>query len=126
MPSQVKSTLSFYLAEKLPKGDKILDALYNHLETLFTGSESKPQPGPGSGPFPPAICAIQRLGFGLSDKDVEFSFYGLNIDGGPSSLELAVRRSASYSGRAEAARATLEQVKMEDIDTNVAVLKVCF
>jgi hypothetical protein len=125
MPSQVKSTLSFYLAEKLPKGDKILDALYNHLETLFTGSESNPQPGPGSGPFPPAICEIQRLGFALSDKKVEFGFYGSNIDGGPSSLELAVKRSASYSGRAEAARATLEQVKMEDIDTNVAVLRVC-
>ncbi|KAJ3689255.1 hypothetical protein LUZ61_018419 [Rhynchospora tenuis] len=123
MPSQVKSTLSFYLAEKLPKGDKILDALYNHLETLFTGSESNPQPGPGSGSFPPAICTIQSFGFILSDKAVEFGFYGLNIDSGPSSLELAVRRSASYSGRAEAARATLEQVKMEDIDTNVAVLK---
>jgi hypothetical protein len=46
--------------------------------------------------------------------------------GGTSSMQMALERSVGYSGRVEAARATLDQVKVEDIDTNVAVLKVLF
>uniref|UniRef100_A0A453DG12 Uncharacterized protein n=1 Tax=Aegilops tauschii subsp. strangulata TaxID=200361 RepID=A0A453DG12_AEGTS len=43
--------------------------------------------------------------------------------GRTSSVQMALERSVGYSGRVEAARATLDQVKVEDIDTNVAVLK---
>jgi hypothetical protein len=46
--------------------------------------------------------------------------------GGTSSVQMALERSVGYSGRVEAARATLDQVRVEDIDTNVAVLKVLF
>ncbi|KAJ3692965.1 hypothetical protein LUZ60_012060 [Juncus effusus] len=125
MPSQVKSTLNFYLAEKLPKGDKILDALYSHLELVFnvSGLKNQSQTGLGTGPFPPSISILKNMGFVDLRGEMEFGFDGLQVGCGPGPLELAVRRSIGYSGRAEAARATLEQVKMEDIDTNVAVLK---
>ncbi|PWZ39066.1 ADP-ribosylation factor GTPase-activating protein AGD3 [Zea mays] len=44
--------------------------------------------------------------------------------GGTSSVQMALERSVGYSGRVEAARATLDQVRVEDIDTNVVGLKV--
>ena len=46
--------------------------------------------------------------------------------GETSSLQKAIKESVCYSGRVEAARATLDQVTIEDIDTNVAVVKVHF
>jgi hypothetical protein len=46
--------------------------------------------------------------------------------GGTSSVQMALERSVGYSGRVEAARATLDQVRVEDIDTDVVFLKVLF
>ncbi|KAG8066722.1 hypothetical protein GUJ93_ZPchr0004g40117 [Zizania palustris] len=42
---------------------------------------------------------------------------------GTCSVQMALEQSVGYSGRVEAARSTLDQVKVKDINTNVAVLK---
>jgi hypothetical protein len=41
-------------------------------------------------------------------------------------LEVAVKKSLMDTGKAQAAQATVDQVKVEGIDTNVAVMKVCY
>ncbi|URE22172.1 hypothetical protein MUK42_17112 [Musa troglodytarum] len=134
-PSHFKSILAFNLAEKLPKGDKILEALYNHLELMqvgyqnhadvVTASEEKPL----AGPLPDSLYTLRRIGFLLlkEDNPEENDILVRNIHVGQTCpLQMAVRESVCYSGRVEAARATLYQVKVEDIDTNLAVIKLAF
>ncbi|CAL9042335.1 unnamed protein product [Musa banksii] len=131
-PSHFKSILAFNLAEKLPKGDKILEALYNHLELMqvgyqnnadvVTASEEKPL----AGPLPDSLYTLIRIGFLLPKEDNpegnDILVHNIHV-GQTCPLQMAVRESVCYSGRVEAARATLYQVKVEDIDTNLAVIK---
>nr|XP_010935594.1 uncharacterized protein LOC105055471 isoform X2 [Elaeis guineensis] len=136
IPSHFKTILAFNLSEKLPKGDKILKALYKHLELLHgrflhhdaghdvveTSSDEKPQ----TGSFPVSLCTLTRMGILLHKEDHPEERYFLDGDvhvGETSSLQKAIKESVCYSGRVEAARATLDQVTIEDIDTNVAVVK---
>ncbi|CAL9203378.1 uncharacterized protein LOC135631695 [Musa acuminata AAA Group] len=133
MPSHFKSILPFNLAEKLPKGDKILEALYNHLELmrirfqnhdgLVTASYEKQL----TGPLSDSLYTLTRMGFLLLKKEDNPEENGVlvgNIHVGETSpLQLAIRESVRYSGRVEEARATLYQVKVEDIDTNLAAIK---
>ncbi|THU44283.1 hypothetical protein C4D60_Mb02t05770 [Musa balbisiana] len=133
MPSHFKSILPFNLAEKLPKGDKILEALYNHLELmrirfqnhdgLVTASYEKQL----TGPLSDSLYTLTRMGFLLLKKEDNPEENGVlvgNIHVGETSpLQLAIRESVCYSGRVEEAHATLYQVKVEDIDTNLAAIK---
>ncbi|RZR88116.1 hypothetical protein BHM03_00015642 [Ensete ventricosum] len=133
MPSHFKSILPFSLAEKLPKGDKILEALYNHFELmrirfqnhdgLVTASYEKQL----TGPLSDSLYTLTRMGFLLPKKEDNPEENGLLVDdfhvGETSPLQLAIRESVRYSGRVEEARATLYQVKVEDIDTNLAAIK---
>ncbi|XP_020572819.1 uncharacterized protein LOC110019491 isoform X2 [Phalaenopsis equestris] len=128
IPSQFRTTLLFNLAEKLPKGDKILEALYNHLELLFARShDCDAIEDSHNGPFPFTLYALCKLGFKLLrseqwPEERENLHRDVHV-GEISSLQKAVKKTILYSGRAEAAQATLDQVKMEDIDTNLAVIK---
>lgn len=123
LPSHFKTTLAFNLAEKLPKGDKILKALNKHLEVVC--SDEKPQ----AGTFPLSVYTLSRMGLlSLREEDTpeERGYIVGDVGiGGTSPLRRAVRESVCYSGRVEVARATLDQVKVKDIDTNLAVIKVC-
>ncbi|PKA45965.1 hypothetical protein AXF42_Ash019726 [Apostasia shenzhenica] len=129
IPSQFRSTLPFNLAEKLPKGDKILEALNTHLEFLHSQRHSQPSFDVRmlSGPFPITIYALGVMGFVLLPNEqwpegVELLGGDVHV-GETSSLQKAIKKTICYSGRAEAAQATLDQVKVEDIDTNLAVIK---
>nr|CAD1821100.1 unnamed protein product [Ananas comosus var. bracteatus] len=121
LPSHFKTTLAFNLAEKLPKGDKILKALNKHLEVVC--SDEKPQ----AGTFPLSVYTLSRMGLlSLREEDTpeERGYIVGDVGiGGTSPLRRAVRESVCYSGRVEVARATLDQVKVKDIDTNLAVIK---
>ncbi|XP_062227141.1 uncharacterized protein LOC133925253 [Phragmites australis] len=134
LPAHFKTTLAFNLAEKLPKGDKILEALYGELQqhcSRFRGSEDFAQSSSDeltlADPFPLSAYTMVRMGLlALKEEDntEERDFTARDVQiGGTSSVQMALERSFGYSGRVEAARATLDQVKVEDIDTNVAVLK---
>lgn len=134
LPAHFKTILAFNLAEKLPKGDKILEALYGQLKQhcpRFRGGQDLGQSSSEelmlADPFPLSAYTMVTMGLlKLKEEDNaeerDFAVRDVQI-GGTSSVQMALERSVGYSGRVEAARATLDQVRVEDIDTNVAVLK---
>lgn len=132
-PSHYKILLPFNLAEELPKGDEILEALYNHLQLLqiSSGSPSHHEESfatqPSRGLLPVSLLALTRLGFSLCEESVIVEDRDLQVGdffiGDISPLEMSVKQSVCDSGPAEAARATVEQVRVEGLDTNVAVMK---
>lgn len=131
IPCHLKTTLAFTLAEKLTKGDKILEALYNHLKLLQTSyqvhDEISSDEKHRAFPFPVSLYTLIRLGFillkkeGMPEEQI-FPVADIRVSE-TNQLQIAVKHSVNFSGRVEAARATLDQVKVEGIDTNLAVMK---
>nr|CAD1836242.1 unnamed protein product [Ananas comosus var. bracteatus] len=128
-----KTILAFDLADKLPKGDMILQALCNYLELVQIGclnhraAEFDADKRLKSHPLPLFVYALTRVGFtvvkredGNEPKDPAFSDICFDAT---KSLETAVKESFCYSERAKEARATVDQVKVEGIDTNLAVMQ---
>lgn len=134
LPAHFKTTLAFNLAEKLPQGDKILEALYRQMQercSRFRGNEDFAHSSSDdltlADPFPLSAYTLVRMGLLTLEEEEnpeerDFRVRDVQI-GGNNSVQMALERSVGYSGRVEAARATLDQVKVEDIDTNLAVLK---
>lgn len=129
--SKYKTLLFFNLAESLPGGDLILETLLSQLQLLNESSETNASESksmkPGQIKFPVSLVALQRLGL-IIDKtlncDVEgASPAGYVIVGEVDTIESAVKQSKTDSGKAEAAKATVDQVKVDGIDTNLAVMK---
>lgn len=133
--SHYKTLLAFNLAESLPGGDKILETLSSRLALLNDGagianakrqstlSPKKQQPTLS----PVSLLALSQLGFVLereANLDGQAVIIGDICVGETNPLELAVKQSLLDTGMAEAAQATVDQVKVEGIDTNVAVMKV--
>lgn len=132
--SQYKTLLAFNLAESLPKGDIILETLSSRLALLSVGGVQRdmtesPHTKQKLKLSPVAILALGQLGFN-SEKEsslgIEVEVVGDICVGETNLLEIAVKKSISDTGRVEAAQATVNQVKVEGIDTNVAVMKVDF
>uniref|UniRef100_A0ACD5ZJM9 Uncharacterized protein n=1 Tax=Avena sativa TaxID=4498 RepID=A0ACD5ZJM9_AVESA len=131
-PSHFKTTLTFSLAEKLPKGDMVLEALYNnYFQLLDTTSshfatESAVNRTSKTHTVPFALYALSRMGFILlkrkDETEKEISFCGVCV-GVTKSLEAALEESFCYSERIEAARATVDQVKVEGLDANLALMQ---
>ncbi|XP_062219750.1 uncharacterized protein LOC133919389 [Phragmites australis] len=131
-PSHFKTTLTFSLAEKLPKGDMVLEALYNNyfqlldtsLSHLETESIVDKMPRTHSVPF--SLYALSRMGFILLQRkdeiEKEISFCAVCF-GVTKSLEAALEESFCYSERIESARATVDQVKVEGVDANIALMQ---
>lgn len=131
-PSHFKTTLTFSLAEKLPKGDMVLEALYNNyfqlldttLSHLATVSAVNRTSKTHTVPF--ALYALSRMGFILRNRkdetEKEISFCAACV-GVTKSLEAALEESFCYSERIEAARATVDQVKVEGLDANLALMQ---
>ncbi|XP_017230652.1 uncharacterized protein LOC108205272 [Daucus carota subsp. sativus] len=130
-PSNYKTLLCFNLAESLPGGYTILQTLSSRL-SLLNASSSQPD----SVRSPTAsrqirhpishltLCRhgiISRNEFGIDEEELQQ--VGDVCVGEINPLELAVKQSKQDIGRAEAARATVDQVKVEGIDTNLAVMK---
>ncbi|KAM3707032.1 hypothetical protein ACJW31_03G194200 [Castanea mollissima] len=115
-------------------GDKILETLSSRLALLNDGagianakrqstlSPTKQQPTLS----PVSLLALSQLGFVL-EKEANLGGQAVIIGdicvGETNPLELAVKQSLLDTGMAEAAQATVDQVKVEGIDTNVAVMK---
>lgn len=132
-PYHFKMTLAFNLAEKLPKGDMILEALYNHLELLHTGyqcpfaSDSSSDKKLQALPLPSSSYTLFKMGllkrkYKMNERDFLVAVVCI---GATSPLEMAVKESFCHSEIAEAACATVDQVKVEGIDRNIAVMLVC-
>ncbi|CAH9147166.1 unnamed protein product [Cuscuta epithymum] len=127
-PSNYNTLLCFNLAESLPGGDAILETLSNHLVVMtsaglrrsFLGSPKATKQAPVS------HYMLHRLGI-LSLKDVVMedvtSEAGIACVGETHPLEVAVKMSRKDIGRAEAAQETIDRVKVEGIDSNLAVMQ---
>ncbi|KAI3419943.1 uncharacterized protein J3R85_012875 [Psidium guajava] len=130
-PSNYKTILPYNLAESLPGGDVILETLASRLELVKVDAPC--HDGSGS-PFtkqkkilsPVSVMALNRLGFTLLKQiklDIDLVAAGDVCVAEINPLETALKNSILDTGRAEAAQATVDQVKVEGIDTNVAVMK---
>ncbi|THG09430.1 hypothetical protein TEA_027315 [Camellia sinensis var. sinensis] len=77
--------------------------------------------------LPVSVLTLHRFGL-ISEhwEDVDGKAFDAAVDvcvGEINPLENAVKQSKRNTGRAEAAQATVDQVKVEGIDTNLAVMK---
>lgn len=76
---------------------------------------------------PVSLKLLEHFGLNLetgTNMGEEMTIVGDFCVGETSPLEIALKQSILDTDRAEAAQATVEQVKVEGIDTNVAVMKV--
>lgn len=130
--SNYKTLLCFNLAESLPGGDMIMETLASQM-ALITPSAGQQEvsisPNANRRPiFPVALLTLIRLKI-VSPKEgevnVEATYFAGNLRVGEANpLEAVVKQLEQDTGKAEAAQATVDQVKVEGIDTNVAVMKV--
>ncbi|KAL3824267.1 hypothetical protein ACJIZ3_020296 [Penstemon smallii] len=132
--SNYKTLLCFNLAESLPGGDMIMETLSSRLALInvnaglddvlsnLSSSNAKRQQI-----FPVALYTLWRLGIVSSKKantNGEATCLGGDVYvGEPNPLETVVKQLKLNTGRAEAAQATVDQVKVEGIDTNLTVMK---
>ncbi|XP_047332155.1 uncharacterized protein LOC124935776 [Impatiens glandulifera] len=130
--SKYKSLLCFNLAESLPEGDKILETLSSRLGLLSSTSlHNKDAIGTSNGKssikLPTSLLSLRRFKIIINEQseadDQSIEPVGDVFVGEVNPLEMAVRQGKDNIGRAEAARATVDQVKVEGIDMNVAVMK---
>lgn len=130
--SQFKTLLAFNLAESLPKGDIILETLSSRLALLNVAGSQRDTTGSLHAKqklklSPVAILTLGQLGLILQAETCKGREIEADVCVGEiNPLEIAVKRSVSDTGRVAAAQATVDQVKVEGIDTNVAVMKVDF
>ena len=130
--SSYKTLLTFNLAETLPRGDMILETLSNSLTNLTAGFGKRDIPGTVDtkrlpAVSPASVVALSCLGFkSKSGVDIyeETTVVGDIRVGEINPLEVAVKQSLLDTGKVEAAQATVDEVKVEGIDTNAAVMKV--
>ncbi|CAK7323793.1 unnamed protein product [Dovyalis caffra] len=124
--SHYKTLLAFKLAESLPRGDRILETLSSRLALLNAIPIGSPNAKRQLRLSPVAFLTLRQLGFILQKEvnlDGEVLAFGDLWVGETNPLEIAVKQSISDTGKAEAAQATVDKVKVEGIDTNVAVMK---
>ncbi|KAL8157756.1 hypothetical protein AgCh_002455 [Apium graveolens] len=130
-PSNYKSLLCFNLAESLPGGYTILQTLSSRLSLLDDSSSQRDSvKSPRANrqlKHPISHLTLCRHGIILEnevgiDKE-EIQQVGDVCVGEINPLEMAVKQSKQDTGRAEAARATVDQVKVEGIDTNIAIMQ---
>ncbi|XP_010521800.1 PREDICTED: uncharacterized protein LOC104800626 [Tarenaya hassleriana] len=128
--SQYKTLLIFNLAESLPGGDVVLEALSSRVARISSDALSDA----GSVQYikwpsklsPVSLIMLEHFGLSLqtgTNMEEETVIVGDFCVGETSPLEIALKQSILNTNRAEAAQATVEQVKVEGIDTNVAVMK---
>ncbi|XP_059656183.1 uncharacterized protein LOC132303113 [Cornus florida] len=128
--SHYRTLLCFNLAESLPGGDTILGTLSSRLALLNARTSRDNSVGANGKQglmFPVSLLTLCRLGLilhkeGIVDGEAIVPAADVCV-GETNPLEVAVKQSKCETGRAEAAQATVDQVKVEGIDTNLAVMK---
>lgn len=127
--SHYKTLLLFNLAENLPGGDAILETLSNCLALLRTSAQvdGSVSTEKQQTVYPVSLVALRRFGL-ILQEDVECDEQGKHVSGyicvgEADPLEVAVKQSKLDTGKAEAAQLTVNQVKVDGIDANLAIMK---
>ncbi|KAG1334775.1 hypothetical protein COCNU_03G008940 [Cocos nucifera] len=123
MPIKYEVLLMFNLCDQLPGGDLILETLADMISSR--GLDRVNQFSSGSGMHSiSALAILSNLGVVSLDTTGERLLVGELVVGQMSSLEKAVSESQDNYKMVEQAKATVEGVKVDGIDTNLAVMKV--
>lgn len=129
IPVQFKDLLMFNLCDELPGGDLILETFANmsKLRDLDCNNDSTA----GSGMYSiSAFDKVPSLGsvFGTSSNtsNERRLAVGEICVGEITSLEIAVKESRNNYKKVESAKATVDEVKVEGIESNLAIMKVLF
>ncbi|KAL0287862.1 UNVERIFIED_CONTAM: hypothetical protein Scaly_2752600 [Sesamum calycinum] len=125
--SNYKTLLCFNLAESLPGGDMIMETLSNRLKLISSSAGQRDVVSSPKGNRPAAYMTLIALKI-VSSKEAalngEATYQGGDVCVGESDpLEALLKQLKLDTGMAEAAQATVDQVKVEGIDTNIAVMK---
>lgn len=127
MPLRSESLLMFNFCDQLPGGDLILETLANMSVLREADRANNSQPGSGMYSIS-ALDMVSNLGsvFGTnpnSPSKARLVVGGITV-GESTSLEKAVKESKNDYKKVVVAQATVDGVKVEGIDTNLAVMKV--
>ena len=127
VPLRSEALLMFNLCDQLPGGDLILEALAN----LLTSREldrSDNSVGEGGMYSISALAMVSNLGFVFGTNPDVTSEAGLAVGeiavGKMTTLEKVVKESRSNYKKVVLAQETVDGVKVDGIDTNLAVMKV--
>ncbi|KAK4256551.1 hypothetical protein QN277_006259 [Acacia crassicarpa] len=126
IPKEFRALLMFNLCDQLPGGDLILESLANmsNSRNLDGTDDSKAGSGMNSSS---ALDMVPKLGFvfGTSKNTSDQSrlVVGKMCVGEMTSLEREVKESKNNYKRVESAKATVDGVKVDGIDTKLAVLR---
>lgn len=118
VPNRYESLLMFNLCDKIPGGDVILETLATAISART--SDRSNQPGTSRGMH----AVLSNLGVMSPVNKGERLFVGEMVVGEISSLQKAVIDSMNNYKKVELAQATVDGVKVEGLDTNLAVMKV--
>ncbi|KAF8748281.1 hypothetical protein HU200_013028 [Digitaria exilis] len=117
VPNRYESLLMFNLCDKIPGGDVILETLATAISSR--SSDRTNQPGTSRGMH----AVLSNLGVMSPVNNGERLFVGEMVVGEISSLQKAVIDSMNNYKKVELAQATVDGVKVEGLDTNLAVMK---
>ncbi|EER93230.1 hypothetical protein BDA96_01G044600 [Sorghum bicolor] len=117
VPNRYESLLMFNLCDKLPGGDVILETLASSISSRT--SDRTNQPGTSRGMH----AVLSNLGVVSPVNSGERLFVGEIVVGGISALQKAVTDSMNNYKKVELAQASVDGVKVDGLDTNLAVMK---
>ncbi|CAL4945028.1 unnamed protein product [Urochloa decumbens] len=117
VPNRYESLLMFNLCDKVPGGDFILETLASAISSR--SSDRTNQPGTSRGMH----AVLSNLGVVSPVNNGERLFVGEMVVGEISSLQKAIIDSMNNYKKVELAQATVDGVKVEGLDTNLAVMK---
>ncbi|KAL4633192.1 hypothetical protein ACB092_04G104600 [Castanea dentata] len=126
IPLQCESLLMFNLCDQLPGGDLILETLAN-MSTFREMDRNNNSKGGGGMYSISALDMVSNLGFVFGTSSNNSNEAGLVVGeiavGELTSLERAVQESKNNYEKVVLAQATVDGVKVDGIDTNLAVMK---
>ncbi|XP_058087411.1 uncharacterized protein LOC131234498 isoform X2 [Magnolia sinica] len=126
MPVRWETLLMFNLTDQLPGGDLILETLASMSDSLEFDRANKPAAASGIYSIS-ALAMLSNLGVGFGSGSLVDNgtrlLVGELVVGEMTALERAVSDSKNSFKKVELAQATVDGVKVEGIDTNLAVMK---
>ncbi|XP_010926033.1 uncharacterized protein [Elaeis guineensis] len=122
IPLQCEALLMFNLCDQLPGGDLILETLAELVSSRRLDQVNKSSSGSGMYSIS-ALAVLSNLGVESQDANNERLLVGELVVGQMSSLEKAVSESRDNYKMVEQAKATVDGVKVDGIDTNLALMK---
>uniref|UniRef100_A0A0D9VFD0 Uncharacterized protein n=1 Tax=Leersia perrieri TaxID=77586 RepID=A0A0D9VFD0_9ORYZ len=120
--NRFESLLMFNLCDKLPGGDVILETLARTISSRSSAQVNQPGTGSGKHSMSP-FAVLSNLGVVSPSNNGEKLLVGEIVVGEMSSLEKVVTESMNNYKKVELAQATVDGVKVDGLDTNLAVMK---